>query len=509
MDKEFEKIILGGVETEIRSFESAMKICNSHRKSLRTGDYISALYNNLGFTLRPKNFDFIDKPIPIEEVKFEEFICFKPILPGVFLSNYTSLDNLLNTILFWCKGKVHSGLLLNPGNTYKEAVTERELEWAKENNFDVKRPAIVTEKTEQWLGADIRTSRLYNLNPNINEEYFNKHVRDFDKMSLRVNIKEVFPLFMMAVIEPDSIMSLLRRVEMEAIDNILWDKCDGFMMNIDSSTVVEEYERILYKYTLKISSLLKEKGTKAVAELARSVNHTKNISKDLANNLYSGYVPPKTAEEVNRYKEENGFIDTFSMLETAKEKREYIERMDLNNTERNIGAIVSKHVDVSNLSKMLRKYTQIDPNIYIDTMKNLYILISQINLYIPQYITGITEKLVISKNLFLDKNNFGLFNKNFDNFVFIDSDYNIIMCDIDKIGGFIKDKYGKDVRLVPKEDMGNKKLEREIPDLEFKMDILNKQEKIDNNHTEELNIETEEQEEESYGFNIKELVENG
>ena len=102
-----------------------------------------------------------------------------------------------------------------------------------------------------------------------------------------------------------------------------------------------------------------------------------------------------------------------------------------------------------------------------------------------------------------------MFNKNFDNFIFIDSDYNIIMCDIDKIGGFIKDKYGKDVRLVPKEDMGNKKLEREIPDLEFKMDILNKQEKIDNNHTEELNIETEEQEEESYGFNIKELVENG
>ena len=508
MDKEFEKIILGGVETEIRSFESAMKICNSYRKSLRTGDYISALYNNLGFTLRPKNFDFIDKLTPIEEVKFEEFICFKPIIPGVFLTKYTSLDNLLNVILFWCKGKPHSGLLLNPGNTYKEAVTERELEWAKENNFDVKRPAIVSEKSEQWLGSDIRTSRLYNLNPNINEEYFNKNIRDFDSLARRVNVKEADILFMMAVIEPDSIMSLLRRVEMEAIDKVLWNKCDGYAMNITPNIVINEYEKILYGYILELDVLLKNKGTKAIAELARSVNHTKNISKELAKNLYSGYVPPKTAEEVNRYKEENGFIDTFSMLETVKEKREYIERMDLNNTERNIGAIVSKHVDVSNLSKMLRKYTQIDPNIYIDTMKNLYILISQINLYIPQYITGITEKLVISKNLFLDKNNFGLFNKNFDNFVFIDSDYNIIMCDIDKIGGFIKDKYGKDVRLVPKEDMGNKKLEREIPDLEFEMDILNKREKIDNSHTEELNIETEEQEE-SYGFNIKELVENG
>ena len=32
MDKEFEKIILGGVETEIRSFESAMKICNSGKQ---------------------------------------------------------------------------------------------------------------------------------------------------------------------------------------------------------------------------------------------------------------------------------------------------------------------------------------------------------------------------------------------------------------------------------------------------------------------------------------------
>ena len=50
------------------------------------------------------------------------------------------------------------------------------------------------------------------------------------------------------------------------------------------------------------------------------------------------------------------------------------------------------------------------------------------------------------------------------------------MCDIDKICRFIKDKYNKDVRLVPKEDMGNKKLEKEIPDLNLEyITIMNKE----------------------------------
>jgi hypothetical protein len=111
--------------------------------------------------------------------------------------------------------------------------------------------------------------------------------------------------------------------------------------------------------------------------------------------------------------------------------------------------------------------------------------------------------MVLSKNLFIDKNNFGLFNKNFDNFIFIDENYNICMCDIDKVGKFIKDKYHKDVRLVPKEDMGNKKLEKEIPDLVFEYDEVMKQEEISHQvpvYTDILRIDEIKKEDESYGL---------
>ena len=34
---------------------------------------------------------------------------------------------------------------------------------------------------------------------------------------------------------------LLRRVEMEAIDKVLWNKCDGYAMNITPNIVIDEY----------------------------------------------------------------------------------------------------------------------------------------------------------------------------------------------------------------------------------------------------------------------------
>jgi hypothetical protein len=77
------------------------------------------------------------------------------------------------------------------------------------------------------------------------------------------------------------------------------------------------------------------------------------------------------------------------------------------------------------------------------------------------------------------------------------------MCDIDKIGKFIKGKYNKDVRLVPKEDMGNKKLEKEIPDLEFDYDKVIEQEERSKQlpiYTDILRIDEIKKEDESYGL---------
>jgi ribosomal protein S6 len=85
----------------------------------------------------------------------------------------------------------------------------------------------------------------------------------------------------------------------------------------------------------------------------------------------------------------------------------------------------------------------------------------------------------------------------------MDENYNICMCDIDKICKFIKDKYGKDVRLVPKEDMGNKKLEKEIPDLVFEYDEIMKQEEISHQvpvYTDIFRIDEIKKEDETYGL---------
>ena len=500
MIQEFEKIIIGGVETEVRSYESALEIYKKRTgRILKTKDYLSALFFNLGFNMIPKNFDFINKKIPIENIEFESMIDYNKTIPiYIRMSTYdNTLYNLLEAIKFWCKGKIHSGLILSIENTYKDKVTDKEYMWSRENNFDIKRPAIVSEKAKQWHGSDIMTSRLYNLNPNINEDYFDNHIQKFNTICKNIYVEDPWLLFIMALAEPDSIMSLIRRVEMETIERIGGDE---YVMNLSPDMVIDDFQAVFRCYSNQIYQIYNSHGIQGLTNFATSVNNSKNISRELAQELYSGYVIPTNA--LNAAQEDQSFIDTFSML-TLEQKKTYVADLDINNRERNIISIISRYVDISNLNKMLKKHTVNDHGIYIDTIKNLYILISQINIYIPNYIAFLSEKMVLSKNLFIDKNNFGLFNKNFDNFIFIDENYNICMCDIDKVGKFIKDKYHKDVRLVPKEDMGNKKLEKEIPDLVFEYDEVMKQEEISHQvpvYTDIFRIDEIKKEDESYGL---------
>ena len=501
MNKEFEDIIIGGVETKIRSYESALNILeNQYGFILHTKEYLSAFFNNLGYRLRPKNFDFIDKKIPIEDVELTDMNILNHNIPELYLFNTKeSLSNVLDVIKFWCRGKLYNGLIVNPKNTYSDPVSESELEWSQQNNFDIKRAAIMTEKQVQWYGSDIRTARLYNINPNINEEYFEKSIIDFDIVTKRVTVDDPYLLFIMAVVEPDSIMSLLRRVELETVEKVVWEKCNGYIMSLSPLMAVDDYTAILRCYTNQIYNIHSKYGLKGLVNFARSVNQEKNISRVLAQNLYSGYTVPTTT--LNASMEEGSFIDKFSML-TLEQKKQYVSDLEMTSKNGNIISMVNRYVDISNLNRILKKRTT-DPDIYIDTMKNIYILISQVSIYIPNYINGVMEKLILSKNLFIDKNNFGLFNKNFDNFIFIDENYNICMCDIDKIGKFIKGKYNKDVRLVPKEDMGNKKLEKEIPDLEFDYDKVIEQEERSKQlpiYTDILRIDEIKKEDESYGL---------
>ena len=474
---QFEKIIIGNVESDIRGYEVAVELCKkNYNRVLDTNSYISAVFNNLGYKERPKGFQWIDDLIPIEEVEKDYPLKFKYTIPGIYLNSYgsTSLYNLLNIIKFWCKGKMYSGIILDTNFTYnKDPITKEEIIWAKQNHFDIRKPAIVSDRSIQWLGSDILTARKHNLNPNINEEYYENHIKDFDTLSKIVKIYDPFVLFMMAVIEPDSVMSLLRKIEIDTIKSIKRNKSEGYTMVITPEMAKEDYEDTfnLY-YNDKILEIYLEHGTEGIANLAKSVNVTKNVSRTLAQNLYSGYTIPTTA--LDAMNENNQFIDRFSLLD-LDQKRRFVADINMNDKDKNIISIVSKYVDTSSLIRMLKKKAISDPNIYIDTIKILYILVSQVHIYIPQYISGITDKLIVSKNLFIDKNNFGLFNKTFNNFIFIDEEFNICMCDIDKICRFIKDKYNKDVRLVPKEDMGNKKLEKEIPDLNLEyITIMNK-----------------------------------
>lgn len=499
MIQEFEKIIIGGVETEIRSYESALDIYKKRRgRILKTEDYLSAVFHNLGFHMRPRNFSFIDKLIPVENVNFDSMIIYNNSIPAYIRINYmTTLDNFLESIKFWAKGKVHCGLLLNVENTYKDKINDKEYMWSKQHSFDIKRPAIMSEKTKYWYGSDIRTSRLYNINPNINEEYFDNHIQDFHTLSKNVYVEDAWLLFIIGMVEPDSIMSLIRRVEMETLERI---GSDEYVMKLTPEMVIDDFQAVLRCYTNQIYRIYSEHGIEGLARFAISVNQSKNVSRDLAQSLYSGYTVP--IDSLNAAQESQSFIDTFSMI-TLEQKRMYVADLDLNSKERNVISIVTRYVDVSNLTKMLKKYTLNDPDIYVDMMKNLYILISQINIYIPNYIACLSEKMVISKNLFINKNNFALFNKTFDNFIFIDENYNICMCDIDKVGKFIKDKYHKDVRLVSKEDMGNKKLEKEIPDLEFEYDKMIEQEELISQtpvYTDIFRIDEIKKEEESYGL---------
>jgi len=502
MTQEFEKIIIGEVETDIRSYESALDILkNRYRFVLPTKEYLSAVFNNFGYRLRPKNFEFIDKLIPIEDVELTDPINIKHNVSELYVFNeHDSLSNVLDVIKFWCKGKMYNGFVLSPKFTYRDPVSESELEWSKINNFDIKRSAIVTDKQIQWYGSDIRTARLYNINPNINEEYFEKNIINFDMVARKVSVEDTYLLFTMAIVEPDSIMSLLRRVEMETVEKVVWEKCDGYVMALSPLMTVDDYTAILRCYMNQIYNMYNKYGLKGLINFAMSVNQEKNLSRILAQNLYSGYTIPDTA--LNASMEEGSFIDKFSMLD-LEQKKQYVADLEMTTKNGNIVTIVNRYVDISNLNKILKRRTSTDPNIYIDTMKNLYILISQISVYIPNYINGVSEKLIFSKNLFINKNNFGLFNKNFDNFIFIDENYNICMCDIDKVGKFIKDKYYKDVRLVPKEDMGNKKLEKEIPDLVFEYDEIMKQEEISHQipvYTDILRIDEIKKEDETYGL---------
>ena len=216
-----ENIIIGGVRRGIATYYDLKKLVPVDSKTgyggLSTNQYISLLFNNLGYNKRPKDLTWLENEVPVENVpKTDPLVeVYSPYTVLKVEPTGMKLSELFACIHNWSRIQNEEGYCIDPQESYK-LPPNNEILYDIEHQIMIKKTLKIAEQKYHWNLADFLTRRLHNLCPHINKEYFYRSMGDFDKYIDFMEIKHPISIFVCSIVNPNIIMTIIRESEIKA-----------------------------------------------------------------------------------------------------------------------------------------------------------------------------------------------------------------------------------------------------------------------------------------------------
>ena len=441
--KEYQTIIIGGVKRNIISYDRMMyyesgNIVNGI-EPLAEIQYLSLLFGNIGYTKTIDHIGLLDET-PVELLDKTEVFDYIPTRNQLRITENMSLTHLLRVIMNWARGNTEKGKLIDKKKSFK-LPNEEEIKYDITNHINIKKTCVLSEDISYWNTSNILVRRIHNMNPKIDEEYFQNHMSDFEINAGNMIVNYPHMWFVASIINPDILLSTIRNAEKEA----------------------SMYADTIKRNGIEIPSL---KNNLDVINRFKGIFKRKEV---LTYKLYKIYGP-------NMFTLFNKQVDTNTLdvipavqfrLGEQKTITELIGEINKADLTGKIREIIIDHVDKNSLD-FLDNY---DEDIEILTLKRIYYTILQLNTYCPEVLDRQT-KMVLSKPFFLDGGCFGLYSR-FKNVFYLTS-YNleIHVCNPEEAIEYYKKTFGKTIYLDPG-DIADTYMSPKCPECDFEIYMNN------------------------------------
>lgn len=420
-----------GIRRNVSNFEY-IKQCVPN---LTVDKYLSMLFTNLGYNKRPKDLQWLIDGRSVESLKPSEltnkFDCNTDDFPPIVMRDGAMfMNDVLDIIYTWLRGNEESGVCIDPIGSFKFPNRE-EMVYRMKNSIKIERTLCLNKSASIWDSTDILTRRLYNLNPAVNKYYHKYCIENFEDYIKHTIIEDAKSWFVAAFVDPDIIMSIIRNDEIMAAFDVSEQLYHG---NTEIRTDYEVYKKFveyLDKSCNNLHQMFVEEGILGILKLCNmSKEATKSNEKTAINvtpNANGGIPLEQLQLEQRKADIKNLKLDQ----ETKKDIFKYVDK-------KSIFKVISKDEDRElRLNPTLRRLYSI-----IDSMKQMEEESDSLDN---------RDKLILSMSLYIDPNDFALYDKRNDIFYVADSELNVYKLDHTNVVQFYKDHFGKDVQLMADE----------------------------------------------------------
>lgn len=414
----------------IKSYEDIVKMkLNPNFKVISPEQYLSMLFNNLGYSYRPDSTDELKCLVPINNVFMSQPLIF-PQVPHddlVFPQNRSTLFQLITAISNWIISDIERGHILDLSKSFK-IPNQEELQFNITNNINMQRTGTIKTSIDYWFKNDIYIRRQYNISPKIDKEYFSKCIIDFYKVSKIVELYFPCIAFISCIVNPDIFFNVIRTSEKQAFDYVYNTIKDPYEILITDDQLIDPFKYFLNKNMLYLNTIYQQKSVSGftVNTLANSSMVNVQLPVDAQNYLTIGNSIQLTKDTIN-----NINTQIFN-TELDGDHKSYI-----------LQYVESNSLDILNSmgeDSIVRK----------NSYKKLYYTIMQIKQYNPELLNR-KEKFIFSTPFYVNQEIFALYHKQRNTFFITFPDLVLREMSPNQAIEFYKKYLGKNVKLDFKE----------------------------------------------------------
>lgn len=265
MMKESYKIYIGNLERYITSYEHMLWMEPGDLKygsgPLTAFQYLSCLFNNLGYDKCPKDFVWLENNIDIENAEKTEVLDYPIVNHPLMLVKGYDLWSLLLCIKNWIRSDIEKGHLLDPNKSFK-LPSQKDIRYYLQNRMKIKRSVVLQQKVQSWDKSDLIWRRLYNLNPSVDRDYFDYHLTNFERYAKQIRIEYPQALFVSVLVDPDILLSVIKYSEIEATSIVAANHTNTPVALLNDIEIFREFERILKNKVDQMNRIFKNRGAR-------------------------------------------------------------------------------------------------------------------------------------------------------------------------------------------------------------------------------------------------------
>lgn len=419
--------------------------------------YLSMLFNNLGYKKCPKDMNWMTNKEPIENVPRDQVIDY-PITQRPLMINQEGMNllSLLELIKYWCRGPIEKGYVLDMPKSF-QLPPEMAIEFSLQNGIAIKRSASTIAKIQYWPISDILTRRSHNIVPMINSHYHNNCIRKFEEYAKQITVENPCAVFAACIVDSNILMSAIRNAEIKAAEeaNSIYKGYTALRKDYDT---VLKFIPIFKKKIDHIANIYRRNGAKGFVQIINKTLHNINPTSALTQKMELSDVEPE---------------DTFDKM-TLEERKKIVNSIKLTGEE--IGFIynyVSKKSFPEFLTKNIPGVSTTAPKynkLYYPTLRRIYHILQKIKKTFPDLLNP-KEKFIVSHPFYISPESFALYLKSENTFFVALPTMEFIIATPKQAIEQYKEIHNKDV-LLDSDEMGDQLESPEGEDVDLEIPVM-------------------------------------